>query len=132
MEYCEETFSIKTTEVSSHCLQDCEPDSQTICGIREDNAGFRVKLFESQCDMMQYNCRKKVNFSATDDYVCNNDESRTEANESKKSNNTLIIVDASLFYNGNVNHTIDNFFAATHLVNMPLQVVYLLMFICSN
>ncbi|KAI8437052.1 hypothetical protein MSG28_010424 [Choristoneura fumiferana] len=120
LEYCEETFSLKTTE-ASNCLQECEPDSRTICGIREEDAGFRIKLFKNKCDMIQHNCRRKVNFSATDDYVCNNDEARTEVVESKKTNNTLIIVDASLFYDGNINHTIDNFFAATHVVNMPLQ-----------
>lgn len=42
----------------------------------------------------------------------------------KKRRKNLVIVDATLFdINGNINDTIDNFFAATHVFDMPLKQV---------
>lgn len=44
--------------------------------------------------------------------------------KSGKRRKNLIVVDATLFdVNGNINDTIDNFFAATHIFDLPLQKV---------
>ncbi|XP_026327567.1 uncharacterized protein LOC113235859 [Hyposmocoma kahamanoa] len=44
--------------------------------------------------------------------------------KSEKRRKNLVIVDATLFdVNGNVNDTIDNFFAATHIFDLPLKEV---------
>ncbi|KAL0838623.1 hypothetical protein ABMA28_016708 [Loxostege sticticalis] len=144
-EYCKETF-YNDTKVPSSVVQklfaksperpcveyDCSypSDAGLVCGIRRDGEGFRVRLFENKCQLIMFNCRSDTNFTITDLYLCDGvDLVRDTETISRRFNvknkffKPMFVVDASMFNFGNINESIENFFAATHLLNMPLVEV---------
>ncbi|XP_028166950.1 uncharacterized protein LOC114357515 [Ostrinia furnacalis] len=144
MEYCKQVFfndtqsadlfsNLEASNPEKPCVEyDCSypDDAAEVCGIRQDGDGFRVRLFQNKCQLILYNCKNDTNFTITDRYICNGLNISRDTNNLKlnvKSNKVLkpiIVVDASMFNFRHVNETIDNFFAATHLLNVPLAEVH--------
>ncbi|XP_072948789.1 uncharacterized protein [Epargyreus clarus] len=143
----------KSQAISERCKDDCDSSvKDKICGIRQDGEGYRVRLFESKCQLEQYNCDANVFFTRTDMFICDGtfqapqSSIKTVSAEIKTppntTNNTTIIktnanvgVDSKTFKNlividnsvigrtNNANETIDNFFAATHVLDLPIKQI---------
>ncbi|KAJ2949294.1 hypothetical protein O0L34_g6243 [Tuta absoluta] len=101
--------------------------SETICGIREQGKGFKVRLFANECEMMIYNCENKLTFNQTDDLACGGlvlPQKLTTKPRTPQRRKNIIVVDANMFDNtGDINQTIDNFFSGTRMFDMPVQDV---------
>ncbi|XP_030019771.2 uncharacterized protein LOC115439869 [Manduca sexta] len=132
--YCEKSNGKLITNDGEELMKpecdkyDCanESDKLQVCGIRQEGKGFKVRLFHNECQLWKYNCENKLKYNITDYHICNGlsitveNKHDTEYNEIKQ----LIVVDGTIFNrNNNVNDTIDNFFAATHVFDMPMQEV---------
>lgn len=153
-EYCEQTFEADFNKRSDNpsdnerklsnvlfyknnetdCNIECiDKMLSATCGIRKDGAGFRIRNFESECDIDKYNCENDVEFTKIDNYICDNDigkqhgEGRVENDKITKSmgNNTnLVVVNGGIIGDiDNINDTIDTFFAASHVFDLPVKDV---------
>ncbi|XP_052753228.1 uncharacterized protein LOC113516413 [Galleria mellonella] len=160
IDYCDHTFKYTDSKdyklINKNVINEIEKKSDTadscakydctklvvnsiyVCGIRQVDNGFKVRLFRNKCAMQKYNCEKKLQFVVTDSYICNGlnitndtvsmvptsgEEDKNSVKDNLKQDN-LFIIDGSLFnYNNDINNTIDNFFAATHVFDLPVKEV---------
>lgn len=113
--------------------------NENICAIKKETTGYRVRHFLNECYLDKYNCALKNKFTKTDNYMCKNiniitkdDNAQNRSNSfeedilrnaSDKFRNLIIVNSSFLNYHDNINDTIDEFFAATHFYNFPLQDV---------
>ncbi|XP_038220570.1 uncharacterized protein LOC119838623 [Zerene cesonia] len=151
MEYCREVFyndnsskkgvekmnSNGTTNIENNCIfDDCKnTNDKEVCGIRQDGPGYRIRLFRNICELSKENCKENTNFIQTDLFICKsafNESETTERNVFNVINrniadqinaikNLVIINGAMLGENTDINDTIDNFFAATHVFDLPMK-----------
>lgn len=53
------------SNVASEKMDFCENlqcgDSEAICGIRQEGEGYRLRLFDSECDLLKYGCKVENN-----------------------------------------------------------------------
>ncbi|CAH0398213.1 unnamed protein product [Chilo suppressalis] len=137
LEYCERSHLLDNLPIPkeealkvTECVDfDCSypSDAKRICAMRQEGDGFRVRLFSNKCHLIKYNCVNALNFTQTEFVLCdgvNITEApylKTTGSRERKIPN-LFIVDANMYnFNNNVNDTIDNFFAATHIFNLPVD-----------
>ncbi|XP_060803368.1 uncharacterized protein LOC106137896 [Amyelois transitella] len=131
---CTTIGQIKNIQKEEFCADlDCfEGEPKRVCGVREEGEGYRIRLFKNNCQLNKYNCQNKEHFEQTDDYLCNDveitefdDEIDVPVNSTGENvQKHLFIIDGSfLNFNGNVNETIDNFFAATHVLDLPVREI---------
>ncbi|XP_053609923.1 uncharacterized protein LOC128674938 [Plodia interpunctella] len=160
MEYCEHSFPIaqdaapnvtstdihedsvspndtitKKEELNPNCSDYSCQETQDLnytCALRKDGNGFRIRLFKNICQLQKYNCQNNADFAKTDDYLCNDVELTEFDNEIdvpttpvvQTVQKNLVIVDGwYLNHNGNINETIENFFAATHVLDLPVREI---------
>ncbi|VVD01435.1 unnamed protein product [Leptidea sinapis] len=129
--------------VYNNCEENCNNnENNEVCGITEDGEGYRVRLFYNKCELDKYNCNNINFFTQTDHFICSPTNHTNNLNDSTKKYNEIIdgydddivqqiakfknlVVVKSGFLNGNnnVNDTIDNFFAATHVFDLPVEEV---------
>lgn len=123
-------------------IKECPDCSQAfdppVCGIREDGDGFRARKFRNECELTKYNCKKGTQFTVTDSFICNDKKPETTDNEvtekeeeepvtnpikieELKKNKPLVIIDGSMIDKNNINESINNFFASTHVMNIRLK-----------
>ncbi|KAM3965280.1 uncharacterized protein ACR2FA_000665 [Aphomia sociella] len=130
-----------------------EESKDNTCGIRVFGDGFQLRLFVNVCELLKYGCQVEdekayglinieycqhaLNNTNTNEIILNNKKiledneikSNTKANClehdcSPEKNSTYFIIDGSLInYNNDINNTIDNFFAATHVFDLPVKEV---------
>ncbi|XP_050350698.1 uncharacterized protein LOC126773672 isoform X2 [Nymphalis io] len=103
-----------------------------VCGIRQDGVGYRIKLFKSKCELVKHNCENDQKYNETDLFICkqsdniikdvHNDNFTIEKyNESKDKH--LVVVNGNMLGLGDINDTIDTFFAASHVFDLPLKEI---------
>lgn len=112
------------------CPTQCPPSpdpSNRVCAWAQHGAGFKIRLFNNKCALLKFNCDNKLKFDVTDRKLCNDIELTDETEKVERSKlvngktKPLIVVDLSMFnLNGKINDTVDNFFAATHINDVPL------------
>ncbi|KOB76288.1 Uncharacterized protein OBRU01_05941 [Operophtera brumata] len=143
MDYCEHSFKNSTQqsskdETEDNCTEyDCTypTDAKEVCGIRKDGEGFIIKLFEDKCKLWKHNCENKVTFTESEIHICDvliQDNSNTQSLDSDMNfsraenqiNKSIIVVDSSMINFNNFNESIENFFAATHVFDLPIKEVY--------
>ncbi|KAH9641537.1 hypothetical protein HF086_007076 [Spodoptera exigua] len=69
---------------------------KTRCGIRPDGKGFRVRTFQSECELEKYNCEVKENFTITDYFICSNNPNAEGKNEEHKKDELEIMLEDSV------------------------------------
>lgn len=111
---------------------------KNVCGIRKDGVGYRVRFFRSKCEMMKHNCEEDLQFTETDSFIC---ESDSISNEDQLSNKNilndkkviknidnvtnLVVVNSNFLGNySDINDTVDTFFAASHVFDLPMKEVF--------
>lgn len=117
----------ETTEVNK--LHSEDEENQTFAS---ETLSTNVEETTQRADITKVEEPETMNY---DDTLDTNKESKetsstsesvtvTKKINSEKRRKNLVIVDATLFdINGNINDTIDNFFAATHIFDLPLKQV---------
>ncbi|CAG4958581.1 unnamed protein product [Parnassius apollo] len=128
----EEGTEINRTE---NCMNiNCKLTNETrnICGLKEDGAGYKVRLFNNKCELMKHNCEENKVFVETDLFICKsvftNSSINDKANKMEPKdmvNDTiqnLVIVNTNILdYKNDINNTIETFFAATHVKDLPIR-----------
>lgn len=103
-------------------------DSKEVCGIKKDGEGFRVRLFENKCQLWKHNCENDAAFTESEFYICDGLKIGSTADaESKKNTKTeknIIVVDSSSINFNDFKESIENFFAATHVFDLPMTEVH--------
>ncbi|XP_014364941.2 uncharacterized protein LOC106716029 [Papilio machaon] len=151
LEYCKKAFiqdfypnadlNNKTVEVHKGKTDECTKinctltNKEKICGLKKHGAGYKVRIFKNECELKKHNCDTKSEFVETDLFICNSLSSNvsTTSNENTiKSNeepkdiilNNIVVIDGNMLgYKNNINDTIETFFAATHVLDMPMREV---------
>ncbi|XP_045509348.1 uncharacterized protein LOC123704897 isoform X1 [Colias croceus] len=150
MEYCNEAFpnenrtnNVKKLNGSimdrleNNCVtHDCNnTENKEVCGIRQDGPGYRIRLFRNKCELYEVNCKERTDFFLTDLFICKSALNYSETTHVQELNyinrnikdqingirNLVIINGAMLGKNTDINDTIDNFFAATHVFDLPMK-----------
>lgn len=134
--------SIKSDQFNT-CAE-CTESGDRVCGIRPEGEGFKIRIFANECRLKRYNCEEgheELQFTVTDYFICSNDPSleekdgdkeileeedspvTTKVNETNSPTKTknLVIVDGSMLDRRNINDSIRNFFAATHVLDLPMR-----------
>lgn len=131
-EIVEEQYKLK----SDQCIKlNCTLTSNNtkICGLKKHGAGYKVRIFENDCEFKKHNCKTKSEFVETDMFICDftlsndlvsfNDAIKPNV-ERKDILNNIVVIDANMLgYTNNINDTIETFFAATHVLDMPMREV---------
>ncbi|XP_026739171.1 uncharacterized protein LOC113502013 isoform X2 [Trichoplusia ni] len=146
MEFCggpriiHKSSDFEKTQFDKECPDCSETSEPPVCGIRQDGEGYRLRTFRNKCELTKHNCVKGTHFFVTEFYLCNDDKPAAYDNdvtqkegpakeaqtiEKLKKIKPLVIVSGSMIDKNNINESIDNFFASTHLVNMPLKQQFL-------
>ncbi|XP_046965538.1 uncharacterized protein LOC124533989 [Vanessa cardui] len=107
-----------------------------VCGIRQDGVGYGIKLFKSKCELLEHNCENDQQYDETDLFICkesdniskdaynvNFNSNKYDEKEDKNTKNLVVINGNMLGLNGNINDTIDTFFAASHVFDLPLEEI---------
>lgn len=123
---------------------DCKDEGDPVCGIRQYGEGFKIRIFENECQLNRYNCEWDMHFTVTDYFICSNDpnsEEEEEINDEEEVNDkeefpttlpvngpnnpiktkNLVVVDGSMLDPQNINQSIRHFFAATHVLDLPMK-----------
>uniref|UniRef100_A0A2H1VA29 SFRICE_009430 n=1 Tax=Spodoptera frugiperda TaxID=7108 RepID=A0A2H1VA29_SPOFR len=157
MKYCNSTEnenSIYQIDSVKEC-PDCSVfPKEPVCGIRPDGKGFRVRTFESKCELIKYNCEVGGNFTITDYFICSNNPNAvanegtnnedklqnmlkthkdsaniTDIDDYLKNNSNIldniIVVHKPMSQGMDINKSIADFFASTHKSGIPLRRVNL-------
>ncbi|XP_045448184.1 uncharacterized protein LOC123656559 [Melitaea cinxia] len=102
-------------------------DLNEVCGIRQDGVGFRIRLFDNKCELLKYNCENIEKYDETDIFICkqSNNFDKDGNNEfSDKNVTNLVVVNTNMLGQyDNINDTIDSFFAASHVFDLPMKEV---------
>lgn len=126
-----EKFNLKYDGVVN-CNEICRiDDKDEVCGIRDDGDGYKIRLFENKCEMNKYNCENDIQFTLTDNFICNAslslsyDDNRNETIDVKYTGENvtnLVVVNTNMFGDyDDLNDTIDTFFAASHVFDLPVK-----------
>ncbi|XP_039764312.1 uncharacterized protein LOC120636816 [Pararge aegeria] len=110
-------------------------DYTEICGLRHDGIGYKIRLFENNCELTKYNCNNDLPFTITDLFVCKAEFNNTvgEENQTYKQSSegnkegikeSLVVVNSKMFgHYDNINDSIDTLFDASHVFDLPLKEV---------
>ncbi|KAF9798002.1 hypothetical protein SFRURICE_015267 [Spodoptera frugiperda] len=157
MKYCNSTEN-ENNIYQIDSVKEC-PDcsvfaKEPVCGIRPDGKGFRVRTFESKCELIKYNCEVGGNFTITDYFICSNNPNAvanegtnnedklqnmlkrhkdsaniTDIDDYLKNNSNIldniIVVHKPMSQGMDINKSIADFFASTHKSGIPLRRVNL-------
>lgn len=148
MDYCDRIFDSRNQPESPETISlasdarpaalscteiNCSAENTTsICALRTDGSGYRLRLFESRCDMRKHNCREETLFNETDSFLCQDLETtgNDEVNENlileqsvKPKLEHVIVVNAGMNFRRDLNASVDDFFAATHSNPMFLDEI---------
>ncbi|CAK1551268.1 unnamed protein product [Leptosia nina] len=138
MEYCTRAFSnttnnerliedFKTIEDSmiekNNCRHNCDEQKiDEVCGIREDGDGYRIKEFTNKCEMANHNCENNAQYIKTDLFICKSAIENTDVNNQIDTIRNLVVVSGGMLgRSDNFNESIDNFFAGTHVFDLPVK-----------
>lgn len=144
IDYCEKSLKTDGNEIfmdvnsenetkTNLCeVKNCSLLVARVCGIRKDGIGFRIRIFKNECHLLKYNCETGLNYVTTDLKVCKEmnvfeddtqSYSRNDVIQKKVLSKNIIVVDASSFItnNNNINESIQNFFEATHVLDLPIE-----------
>ncbi|KPI95196.1 hypothetical protein RR46_12200 [Papilio xuthus] len=106
-----------------------------ICGLKKHGAGYKIRIFETECQLKKHNCQTNSEFVETDLFICKStllndsttlNEDPIKLNEDPKDIilKNIVVIDANMLgFKNNINDTIGNFFAATHVLDMPMREV---------
>ncbi|XP_037971294.2 uncharacterized protein LOC119693067 [Plutella xylostella] len=128
-------------DASNMCEQNiCSSGNDTteVCAIRKEDNAFRIKLFQSQCELSKHNCRQKLKYTETLSVDCldlqenyTNEILAAEKAEEFFQNigtndlgekiSKLVVVSDLPFHNGDINSTVQNFFDRTHSSKLVLK-----------
>ncbi|XP_059052182.1 uncharacterized protein LOC131846795 [Achroia grisella] len=152
IDYCKRTFKftgtsdtkmilnnyIKESDIKIKCAKyDCSKNllnTTYVCGIRKDNNGFIIRLFNNECLLQKHNCENNIEFIITDSYICDGLDVSNDTNvgngdnlykNTKRNsiNRNIFIVDGLFNYNSDINDTVDTFFASTHVFDLPVKEI---------
>ncbi|CAK1602555.1 unnamed protein product [Parnassius mnemosyne] len=155
LEYCDKAFSndkyekqqINNERIRSlykevievnetkHCMNiNCKLTNEThnICGLKQDGAGYKVRLFNNKCEFIKHNCDENKKFVETDLYICESVFTNASINDKTNdiepkdivfnTNKNLVIVKPNILdYKNDINDTIETFFATTHVLDLPMR-----------
>lgn len=141
MDYCVQSFENSTRQsfedmTKDHCIEyDCSypTDDKEVCGIRKDGEGFRIRLFENKCKLWKHSCENKVTYIEAEIHICDalkDANPNTQRQDSYRNfapaekNKNIIVIDSSMINFNNYNESIENFFAATHVFDLPMKEVH--------
>ncbi|KPJ10159.1 hypothetical protein RR48_04982 [Papilio machaon] len=152
LEYCKKAFiqdyypnadlNNKTVEEHKGKTDECTKINCTltnkekrICGLKKYGAAYKVRIFKNECELKKHNCDTKSEFVETDLFICNsllsNDSTSSNDNPIKSNEepkdiilNNIVVIDGNMLgYKNNINDTIETFFAATHVLDMPMREI---------
>ncbi|KAF9423876.1 hypothetical protein HW555_000934, partial [Spodoptera exigua] len=98
MEHCissEGNTIIEQNKFVNDCPDCSELPQDPVCGIRPDGKGFRVRTFQSECELEKYNCEVKENFTITDYFICSNNPNAEGKNEEHKKEELEIMLETN-------------------------------------
>lgn len=158
LEYCRKAFSnesfpnlsnpeneinlegIEISDTANNCMHiNCTlvNNEENICAIKRHGDGYKIGLFTNRCELLIHNCEENDTFAETDSFICKDifsnmtHESDKKLNTAKAGRETsvddaidnLVIVDTDMLGSENVNESIETFFAATHVLDLPMREV---------
>ncbi|XP_045518270.1 uncharacterized protein LOC123710441 isoform X3 [Pieris brassicae] len=99
-----------------------------ICAIAEEGEGYRVKRFPNRCELHKHNCKTNEKYTETEPFICESalsmDKQIRDINNREIQINdikNLVIINGGMLGTDNVNESIDSFFAATHVFDLPVK-----------
>ncbi|XP_047503812.1 uncharacterized protein LOC125048904 [Pieris napi] len=141
-------FNIKQLTVDNHqCDVNLICNNTEICAIREEGEGYIVKRFPNRCELHKHNCKTNIKYTETELFICESalidkqindiDNRGNQINDIDNRGNqindidnresqindikNLVIINGGMLGTDNVNESIDSFFAATHVFDLPVK-----------